>query len=62
MHIKFVHLKSSRAVIEGLLESLSIMFAENKAIESVLGAVAEAAHMALVWSTELTSITFILLL
>ncbi|CAG8657181.1 5507_t:CDS:10 [Rhizophagus irregularis] len=37
----------SRAVIEGLLESLSIMFAENKAIESVLGAVAEAAHMAL---------------
>ncbi|PKK64784.1 hypothetical protein RhiirC2_665880 [Rhizophagus irregularis] len=37
----------SRAVIEGLLESLSIMFAENKAIESVLGAVAEAAYMAL---------------
>lgn len=55
MHIKFVHLKFWRAVIEGLLESLPTMFAENKAIESVLGAVVEAAHMALVWS----SITFI---
>ncbi|GES88569.1 Sec23/Sec24 family protein [Rhizophagus clarus] len=37
----------SKAVIEGLLESLPTMFAENKAIESVLGAVVEAAHMAL---------------
>ncbi|CAG8538284.1 12091_t:CDS:10 [Funneliformis mosseae] len=37
----------SRTVIEALLESLPMMFAENKVIEPVLGAVVEAAHMAL---------------
>ncbi|CAG8723248.1 20660_t:CDS:10, partial [Dentiscutata erythropus] len=39
--------KQSRVVIEGLLESLPAMFAENKIIEPVLGAVIKAVHMAL---------------
>ena len=47
--------KNWRAVIESLLESLPTMFAENKAIESVLGAVVGAVHMALVWFTEIIS-------
>ncbi|CAG8719921.1 5381_t:CDS:2, partial [Racocetra fulgida] len=37
----------SRLVIEGLLDSLPAMFAENKIIEPVLGAVVKAVHMAL---------------
>jgi hypothetical protein len=35
------------------------MFAENKAIESVLGAVVGAAHVALVWFAKVISKTCI---
>jgi len=37
------------------------MFSENKVIEPVLGAIVEAAHMALVWSAGNISKTCILL-
>ncbi|CAG8441458.1 9081_t:CDS:10 [Acaulospora colombiana] len=43
----FVDPNESRTVIEDLLKSLPTMFAENKVMDAVLGAVVKASHMAL---------------